>query len=166
MSDGEYLGCLVAIKRLRVNEGSSDRIYKVPSINLARSHCLAFTQRLCQEIIKWKHLSHPNILPLLGVSASIDPYCFRIVTEWMPNGSITRYTNSNPEANRLRLVNILAVSSPLLSYSSRTFSSPRSCLLWPISTASRSFMGISKGYAWHPLHIFPSLTSGAGKYPC
>jgi len=52
----------------------------------------------------WKRLSHPNILPLLGVSVSSNPQHFRIITEWMPNGDVAEYIEANPEANRLRLV--------------------------------------------------------------
>ncbi|KAF9647235.1 kinase-like protein, partial [Thelephora ganbajun] len=92
VSSGEYLGCPVAIKRLRMNERDSDKIFK----------------RLCREIISWKHLSHPNILPLLGVSVSTGPYCFSILTEWMSNGTVMRYTRSNPEANRLQLLSQVA----------------------------------------------------------
>ena len=109
VSDGEYQGCTVAIKHLKTNEVGSDTIFKVSPINLINRKRLAFTQRLCREIITWKHLSHPNILPLLGVSIStVTPY-FRILTEWMPNGNIVRYARSNPTANRPQLV------SPLVS---------------------------------------------------
>jgi len=110
VSDGEYLGNRVAIKRLKMNEGDSDRIFKVSLVSPVRCLCSAFAQRLCQEIICWKHLSHPNILPLLGVSVSAHPQCFRIFTEWMSNGNVMRYARSNPEANRLQLVSSLAVS--------------------------------------------------------
>jgi len=41
VSDGEYSGCPVAIKRLKMNEGDYDRIFKVPLIN--------FTQYLCSS---------------------------------------------------------------------------------------------------------------------
>ena len=109
VSDGEYLGCPVAIKRLKTNGRDSNKIFKVPLANLMCYRCSTFTQRLCREIISWKHLSHPNILPLLGVSVSTNPRRFRILTEWMPNGNVIQYAISNPEANRLRLVNLLAV---------------------------------------------------------
>jgi hypothetical protein len=37
VSDGEYLGCSVAIKRLRVSEDDSDKVFKVRiSFNLSR----------------------------------------------------------------------------------------------------------------------------------
>ncbi|KAF9647735.1 kinase-like protein, partial [Thelephora ganbajun] len=57
-----------------------------------------------REIISWKYLSHPNILPLVGVSMSVDPLCLCILSEWMPNGNVMQYARSNPEANRLRLL--------------------------------------------------------------
>ncbi|KAF9790648.1 kinase-like domain-containing protein [Thelephora terrestris] len=74
------------------------------SINLANHPYSGFAQRLCREIIAWKHLTHENILPLLGVSISTDTSCFRILTEWMPHGNIMRYARSNPAANRLELL--------------------------------------------------------------
>ena len=110
VSDGEYSGTFVAIKCLKMNEGDPERAFKVPSIHPTHCHRSTFTQGFCREIIGWKHLSHPNILPLLGVSVSVDPRCFRILTEWMPNGNVIQYTISNPEANRLQLVSPLAVS--------------------------------------------------------
>ena len=70
----------------------------------ADRHRLLSTQRLCREVLIWKRLSHPNVLPLLGVSVSKSPQHFRIISEWMPNGNVMEYIKSNPEANRLRLV--------------------------------------------------------------
>ena len=85
-----------------------------PSYNSTQSEypkpqLLSFTQRLCREIITWKHLSHPNILALLGVSIPADTHCFRILTRWMPNGNIVQYAKSNPTANRLQLTNQVTV---------------------------------------------------------
>jgi len=82
---------------------------------LPPTHCLSLlirTQRFCREIIGWKRLSHPNILPLLGVSVSADPQNFRIVSDWMRNGNVMEYTRSNPEVNRLRLVSPPVFPSP------------------------------------------------------
>ena len=115
VSDGEYLGFSVAIKRLRMNEGDSDRCFKVPPTNCTQCHRSAFTQRLCREIIHWRHLSHPNILPLLGVSVSADQR-YSILTMWMPGGNVMEYATSNTDANRLRLVTPFAVS-PSFSFS-------------------------------------------------
>ena len=84
----------------------SDRLHAYPSLNV-----VGFVQRLCREIIGWKYLSHPNILPLLGLSVSADPRFFCILTEWMHNGNVIQYAESNPEANRLRLVSPLPQST-------------------------------------------------------
>ena len=42
VTDGEYLGCPVAIKYLRVNEEGFERVSKVPLITLVHRHRLAF----------------------------------------------------------------------------------------------------------------------------
>ena len=124
VSNGEYLERPVAVKRLKVYEGDHKSIFKVPFINLIRClyHCSTSTQWLCREIIGWKHLSNPNILPLLGVSVSADPHCFLILTDWMSNGNVVEFTRSHPEENRLRLVSPFTVplqfSSHLITFSS------------------------------------------------
>jgi len=46
--------------------------------------------------------SHPNVLPIIGVSKGPFPVC--IMSPWMPDGNITQYTQSNPGADRLVLV--------------------------------------------------------------
>lgn len=48
----------------------------------------------------WKHLIHPNILPLLGIT--ITP--FQLISNWMPGGDLPEYLKKNPNANRLVLV--------------------------------------------------------------
>ena len=59
-------------------------------------------QCLSQEIIIWRRLSHPNVLPVLGVSPELFPLC--IITEWMDHGNIVDFSGKHPEVNRLRLV--------------------------------------------------------------
>ena len=59
-------------------------------------------QRLFQEIIIWRRLSHPNVLAVMGVSPKLFPLC--VITEWMVDGNITDFTAKHPEVNRLRLV--------------------------------------------------------------
>ena len=48
----------------------------------------------------WKHLSHPHIVPFMGVT--LEPLQF--VSKWMPGGDIREYVRKNPDANRARLV--------------------------------------------------------------
>ena len=62
-------------------------------------------QRLYCEIIGWKYVSHPNVLPFHGVSEALFPFC--IISPWMSNGNIIEYSKKNQRANRLRLVSDL-----------------------------------------------------------
>jgi len=48
----------------------------------------------------WKHLTHPNILPLLGVT--ITP--FQLVSNWMSGGDLPEYIEKHPDVDRLVLV--------------------------------------------------------------
>ena len=59
-------------------------------------------QGFCREVVIWKTLHHPNVLPLLGVTVTGDR--FVMVSEWMTNGNIKEYTKSNTSADRLGLV--------------------------------------------------------------
>jgi serine/threonine protein kinase len=60
------------------------------------------SQRFCREGVAWKHLRHPNILPLLGVT--ISEHRFSMVSEWMDNGNINQFIEKYPHANRPMLV--------------------------------------------------------------
>ena len=64
-------------------------------------------QRLFQDIVLWKRLSHPNVLPVLGVSPKLAPLC--VITEWMIDGNIMDFTSKHPEVNRLRIVRLISV---------------------------------------------------------
>jgi len=48
----------------------------------------------------WKRLRHPNIVSFIGVTTKP----FQIVSEWMPNGILTKYIENNPSADRIGLV--------------------------------------------------------------
>lgn len=111
VSKGEYSGTPAAIKRLRVNKGGYDRVFKVPPTESKHTRFSTFIQRLCQEVVGWRHLIHPNILPLLGVSMIPDSNRFDILTRWMPSGNLMQYAKSNSKVNRLQLVRILATFS-------------------------------------------------------
>jgi hypothetical protein len=59
----------------------------------------------------WKHLTHPNVLPLLGVI--IDD--FQLISNWMPGGNLFDYIKKHSDADRLGLVCIsLAMAIPSL----------------------------------------------------
>ncbi|KAF9642959.1 kinase-like protein [Thelephora ganbajun] len=88
---GEYQGCSVAAKVLKLYSTSDfDKI----------------TRRLCKEAMAWKTLSHPNVLPLLGVT--IDNNQFVMVSEWMANGNINEFIKARNDVNRFELLKDVA----------------------------------------------------------
>jgi serine/threonine protein kinase len=67
-------------------------------------------QRFCQEGVAWKHLRHPNILPLLGVTVS--EHRFAMVSEWMENGNIIEFVGKDKHVNRTELVRCTSMPTP------------------------------------------------------
>jgi len=59
-------------------------------------------QRFCREGVAWKHLRHPNILPLIGVTVSNRR--FAMVSAWMENGNINEFVGKDRHVNRIELV--------------------------------------------------------------
>ncbi|KAF9789355.1 kinase-like domain-containing protein [Thelephora terrestris] len=62
----------------------------------------AFMKVFCKEVAGWRRISHPNIVPFLGVSEAPAP--ISMVSEWMPNGDVRSYVIKNPEVSRLQLL--------------------------------------------------------------
>lgn len=56
----------------------------------------------------WKRITHPNIVPFLGVSQAPAP--LSMVSEWMVNGNVRDYIGKNPYASRLQLVCYLKIA--------------------------------------------------------
>ena len=50
----------------------------------------------------WKHLTHPNVLPFLGIT--LTP--FQLVSEWMSGGDLPQYIEKHPGADRLGSVGV------------------------------------------------------------
>ena len=59
-------------------------------------------QRFCREGVAWRHLRHPNILPLLGVT--LNEHRFALVSEWMEHGNINEFIERDEHINRVELV--------------------------------------------------------------
>ena len=104
--EGTYNDKPVAIKALRVYRGEDIRkVRKVttgafgPLLAGPADHHL---KTFCKEVAMWRWLSHPNIIPFLGVSEAPAP--LSMVSEWMPNGTVRSYVRKNPETSRLQLV--------------------------------------------------------------
>ncbi|KAF9791123.1 kinase-like protein, partial [Thelephora terrestris] len=55
-----------------------------------------------KEAITWKTLRHPNVLPLIGVTMTMNQ--FAMISDWMPNGNLNEFVEANPDADRLKLL--------------------------------------------------------------
>jgi serine/threonine protein kinase len=56
------------------------------------------------EVLNWRLLRHPNIVPFLGISTVP---CFSLVTEWMPHGNIGLFLRTRPNENRVEYVRLI-----------------------------------------------------------
>ncbi|KAF9642010.1 kinase-like protein [Thelephora ganbajun] len=65
------------------------------------------TRRFCKEVMTWKALRHPNVLPLLGVTMSNNQ--FTMVSEWMFNGNINEFIKAHRDVNRFELLKDVAL---------------------------------------------------------
>ncbi|KAF9789392.1 kinase-like domain-containing protein [Thelephora terrestris] len=90
---GEYRGLQVAVKVLRVY--STSDFEKI-------------TSRFCKEVVTWKILHHPNVLPLLGVTMDNNLSLFAMTSEWMKNGNIIEFIRAHQDANRFELLKDVA----------------------------------------------------------
>ncbi|KAJ3756535.1 hypothetical protein EV360DRAFT_47785, partial [Lentinula raphanica] len=52
-------------------------------------------QALSKEVLLWRQLKHPNILPFLGVNTELFAPSFCIVSPWMSNGDIIKYSRDS-----------------------------------------------------------------------
>ena len=112
---GKHNGQKVAIKVLKFYQ-SDDTIKKRERTKL-RHPVLAghprcndvdhpIVQQFCKEVVIWKNLSHPNILPFIGAALATEPNSekYEIVSEFMENGNIINFMERNQDVNRLELV--------------------------------------------------------------
>ena len=72
---------------------------------------VAVAQTFCKEVITWKSLCHPNVLPLLGVT--MGKRLFAMVSEWMVNGNINEFVGAHRDANQFELVRSLPAIDPV-----------------------------------------------------
>ncbi|KAF9789390.1 kinase-like domain-containing protein [Thelephora terrestris] len=90
---GEHQGRQVAVEVLKV---------------YSRSNIEKITSRFLWEVIAWKSLHHPNVLPLLGVTMDQTLSLFATTSEWMENGNINKFIKNHQDANRFELLNDVA----------------------------------------------------------
>lgn len=62
-------------------------------------------QRLDRESRVWSSLSHPNIVPFLGMCNDAErPQIPCMISPYYPNGNINRYIKIRPDTDRFLLV--------------------------------------------------------------
>ncbi|KAF9257193.1 kinase-like protein [Marasmius fiardii PR-910] len=57
-----------------------------------------------KETLLWTQLSHPNLLPFLGVNTTKFPGRFCLVSPWMANGEIKNFLKNNPDHDKLAVI--------------------------------------------------------------
>ncbi|KAF9781204.1 kinase-like domain-containing protein [Thelephora terrestris] len=84
---GEVGGCPVAVKVIR----------RYSTVPIARAR-----EQFYQEVLVWERLTHPNILPFLGIDTEIFPLA--MISVWMRHGNLREYLVCFPSASRLNLI--------------------------------------------------------------
>ena len=66
-----------------------------------------------KEAVMWKYLTHPNIVPFLGVTTYRlwDHRPPQLISNLMPGGILPDYIKERPDADRLELVGTHPVAS-------------------------------------------------------
>lgn len=62
---------------------------------------------MIDAVFKFKYLTHPNIVPFLGVT----DIPIHFVSAWTPGVQLNKYITDHPDANRLELVGVLLLIS-------------------------------------------------------
>ncbi|KAL0571381.1 serine/threonine protein kinase, AGC [Marasmius crinis-equi] len=57
-----------------------------------------------KEALLWTQLSHPNLLPLLGVNTTLFPQGFCLVSPWMVNGDVITFLSLNTDHDRFTAI--------------------------------------------------------------
>ena len=62
--------------------------------------CLRAPQLFLREAVVWKRLNHPNLIPFIGVTT--NP--LQIISDWVPNVTLTEFVEGTPGVVRISLV--------------------------------------------------------------
>ena len=95
----------MAIKALRVYKAEDlQKVRKVilPVPPILETYTKYRHKMFYKEVVMWKRVSHPNIVPFLGVSEAPAP--LSMISEWMLNGNVRDHIRRDPETSRLQLV--------------------------------------------------------------
>ncbi|KAF7326860.1 Kinase-like protein [Mycena venus] len=87
----------IALKRMRY-------YLSIPDDELRRMHL-----KFCREVLVWKDMHHPHILPFLGVDQHSFPPALCIVSPWMEHGTVLNYVKVHGHANVNKLLHEIAL---------------------------------------------------------
>jgi len=62
------------------------------------------SKRFYNEVVIWKYLSHPGVVPFLGIAAPTDNLPLCMVSPWMENRNVMKYLEFNPDTDRTMLL--------------------------------------------------------------
>ena len=88
---GKHQGHKVAVKVLKVYSTSNlDKITSVRhhprlfKVCIEELMVIVIAQTFCKEVVTWKNLCHPNVLPLMGLTMGKKVLCddFRVDGQW------------------------------------------------------------------------------------
>ena len=104
MYKGSLNGSTICVKRVRVytRDGpqKATKVRVIDAVAPTVRHYRQNPQTFCQEAVMWKRLTHPNIVPLLGIT--ITP--LQLISNWMSGGDFPEYIEKHSNADRLGLV--------------------------------------------------------------
>ena len=81
-----------------------------PEVRIEELIMVMIVQMFCKEVVAWRSLHHPNVLPLLGVT--MGEKVFAMVSEWMANGNINEFVEAHRDVNRFELVGFTPTIDP------------------------------------------------------
>ncbi|KAH8832256.1 kinase-like domain-containing protein [Flagelloscypha sp. PMI_526] len=84
--------------------GSQRVCLKVLRIYQGKGHKERVIKEFCKEALIWRQLKHSNVLPFLGVTETLFPRNFCLVSPFMNNGNVMSFLEVNPTHNRLSFV--------------------------------------------------------------
>jgi hypothetical protein len=61
-------------------------------------------KEFCKEVVMWRTLQHPNVLPLIGAMMSHGHLA--MISEWMVNKNINDFLKEHVHVNRITLVGV------------------------------------------------------------
>ncbi|KAJ3563072.1 hypothetical protein NP233_g9178 [Leucocoprinus birnbaumii] len=93
-----------------IAKGGSGLVHQGVDLDVCVKVCQNVDQRALtlwiRELVLWSHMSHPNILPLLGVLIERTSVLeqFSLVSPFMKNGNLCEYAPKLPQGSRLVLI--------------------------------------------------------------